>query len=222
VTQPHDPTSHEPTSGDQPLIRRHPSGPIPKPDDTRTGIIRRAPTGPIPAQPDDTSTRRIPRPSNEEAPTGLIRRAPAEDAPTGLIRRAAPVAVPGKTFRPAPSAKTAIATSAVSIVSGWATSVVATDLITGWWGTDRLFCIAVGFLALLFAVCTVAGVILLLLRRSLGRWLVVAGAVVALLTFGSVFIAGARIPWPVYAIPVLPIATAVLALHPATARWCRR
>ena len=117
------------------------------------------------------------------------------------------------------SAKTAIAACVVSIISGWATAVVATDLITGWWSTDRLFCIAVGFLALVFAASTITGVILLLLRRSSGRYLIVAGAVIALLTFGSVFIAGARIPWPVYAIPVLPIASAVLALHPSTRRW---
>ena len=117
------------------------------------------------------------------------------------------------------SAKTAIAACVVSIISGWATAVVATDLITGWWSTDRLFCIAVGFLALVFAASTIIGVILLLLRRSSGRYLIVAGAVIALLTFGSVFIAGARIPWPVYAIPVLPIASTVLALHPSTRRW---
>ena len=55
----------------------------------------------------------------------------------------------------------------MSIVSGWATAVVATDLITGWWHTDRLFCVAVGFLALLFAGTTIAGVILLLFA---GRW----------------------------------------------------
>lgn len=194
MTEPHDSAS-----GEHPrIIRRNPTGPIPTqqatPDDTRTGIIRRAPTGPLPLPPDD--------------------------APTGLIRRAAPVEVPARVPRPVPiSAKTAIAACVVSIISGWATAVVATDLITGWWSTDRLFCIAVGFLALVFAASTITGVILLLLRRSSGRYLTVAGAVIALLTFGSVFIAGARIPWPVYAIPVLPIASAVLALHPSTRRW---
>lgn len=135
------------------IIRRQPSGPIPRPEEPRTGIIRRAPTGPIPAMPDDRTTN-IPRP-------------PADEAPTGLIRRATPVSVPA---RPGAvdisTGRTAIAAGAVSIISGWATGVVATDLITGWWGTDRLFCVAVGFLTLLFAVTSIAGVIALLLRRS--------------------------------------------------------
>ncbi len=203
MTAPHDP---RPTPN---IIRRQPSGPLPQPtpDDTRTGIIRRAPTGPIPAA--EPSTTYIPRP-------------PAEDAPTGLINRARPVSVPGRSVPvDLSTGRTAMAASAVSIVSGWATAVVATDLITGWWGTDRLFCVAVAFLALLFAVTTVAGVILLLLRRSVGRYLIAFGAVVALLTFGSVFIAGARIPLAVYFIPLLPVASLVLALHPSTRRWCR-
>ncbi|MDT5145058.1 MAG: hypothetical protein QOI79_4425, partial [Mycobacterium sp.] len=88
-----------------------------------------------------------------------------------------------------------MAASAVSIISGWATSVVATDLIAGWWKSDRLFCVAVAFLALVFALATVAGVILLLLRQPLGRYLIVAGAVVAILTYLGVFIAGARVAW---------------------------
>lgn len=158
--------------------------------------------------PDDRTTN-IPRP-------------PADEAPTGLIRRATPVSVPA---RPGAvdisTGRTAIAAGAVSIISGWATGVVATDLITGWWGTDRLFCVAVGFLTLLFAVTSIAGVIALLLRRSVGRYLIAFGAVIALLTFGSVFVAGARIPLAVYLIPVLPLASLVLALHPSTRRWCR-
>lgn len=118
-----------------------------------------------------------------------------------------------------PSSGTAISACAVSIVSGWATSVVATDLIAGWWRTDRLFCIAVGFLALVFAIATISGVITLLLRRPIGRYLISAGAVVAVLTYGGVFIAGARVGWIVHALPVLPIASVVLALHPHTRRW---
>ena len=59
--------------------------------------------------------------------------------------------------------------------------MVATDLIAGWWASDRLFCIAVAFLALVFALTTVSGVIMLLQRRSVGRYLIAAGAVVALL-----------------------------------------
>ena len=118
-----------------------------------------------------------------------------------------------------PSSRTAIAACAVSIVSGWATSVVATDLIAGWWKSDRLFCIAVAFLALVFALTTVSGVIMLLLRRPVGRYLIAAGAVVALLTYGGVFIAGARVAWIVHALPLLPLASVVLALHPRTKRW---
>jgi hypothetical protein len=117
------------------------------------------------------------------------------------------------------SSRTAVAASAVSIVSGWATSVVATDLIAGWWSSDRLFCVAVGFLALVFAIATVTGVIMLLQRRPVGRYLIAAGAVVALLTYGGVFIAGARVGWIVHTLPLLPIASVVLALHPQTKRW---
>jgi hypothetical protein len=118
-----------------------------------------------------------------------------------------------------PSGATAVAASAISIVSGWATSVVATDLIAGWWKSDRLFCVAVGFLALVFALATISGVILLLLRRSLGRYLLVAGAVIALLTYGGVFIAGARVAWIVHALPLLPVASVALALLPRTKDW---
>lgn len=198
----------EPNDPHTRIIRRQPSGPIPQPEEPRTGIIRRAPTGPIPQPPDDRTTN-IPRP-------------PIDDAPTGLIRRATPVAVPARPgVVDVSTGRTAVAASSVSIVSGWATGVVATDLITGWWGTDRLFCLAVGFLTVLFAVTTIAGVITLLLRRSVGRYLIAFGAVIALLTFGSVFVAGARIPLAVYLIPVLPLASLILALHPSTRRWCR-
>ncbi|SBS76830.1 conserved membrane hypothetical protein [uncultured Mycobacterium sp.] len=192
------------------IIRRQPSGPIPQPEEPRTGIIRRAPTGPIP---------RVPQP---DSPTTNIPRPPVEDAPTGLIRRASPVVVPARPgVVDVSTGRTAIAASAVSILSGWTTAVVSTDLITGWWHTDRVFCLAVGFLTLLFAVSTIAGVITLLLRRSAGRYLIAFGSVIALLTFGSVFVAGARIPLLVYLIPVLPVASLILALHPSTRRWCR-
>jgi hypothetical protein len=112
-----------------------------------------------------------------------------------------------------PSSATAVAASAVSILSGWATSVVATDLIAGWWKSDRLFCVAVAFLALVFAFATISGVILLLLRRSLGRY------VIALLTYGGVFIAGARVGWIVHALPLLPVSSVVLTLLPRTKEW---
>jgi hypothetical protein len=154
-----------------------------------------------------------------EPRTSIIRRAPT--GPT-VIQRAEPVTVPPRPGAVhAATGRTAIAASTVSIISGWATGVVSTDLITGWWGTDRLFCLAVGFLTILFATTTIAGVITLLLRRTVGRYLIAFGALVALLTFGSVFIAGARIPWPVYFIPALPTASLGLVLHSATRRWCR-
>jgi hypothetical protein len=118
-----------------------------------------------------------------------------------------------------PSSATAVAAAAVSIISGWATSVVATDLIAGWWKTDRLFCVAVAFLAMVFALATICGVIALLLRRSVGRYLIVAGAVIALLTYGGVFIAGARVAWIVHLLPLLPLSAVALVLLPRTKEW---
>ncbi|CAM4208856.1 hypothetical protein MB901379_03987 [Mycobacterium basiliense] len=167
-------------------------------EEPRTRIIRRAPTGPIPPVGDSETTQ-----------------LPQTETATRIIRRAELPAVPTVE----PSARTAVAAAAVSIVSGWATSVVATDLITGWWRSDRLFCLAVGFLALVFAVSTVAGVIMLLLRRPVGRHLIAAGAVVAVLTYGGVFVAGARVAWIVHTLPILPLTSVVLALHPRTKRW---
>lgn len=172
-----------------------PEAPPPEPnpsEESRTRIIRRAPTGPVPTIA-ETQTSHIPR----EAATG---RAIGSSA--------------GET-----SPRTAVAACAVSIVSGWATSVVATDLIAGWWRSDRLFCTAVAFLALVFALTTVSGVILLLLQRPVGRYLISAGAVVAFLTYLGVFIAGARVAWVVHTLPLLPLASVVLALHPRTKRW---
>jgi hypothetical protein len=167
-----------------------------------TRIIRRAPTGPLPQAVDDARTTHIPRPPS-----------PAQYAP--------PSKPPSVARAPygEPSRTTAVAAAAVSIISGWATSVVATDLIAGWWKSDRLFCVAVAFLALIFAVATVSGVIMLLLRRPLGRYLIVAGAVIALLTYGGVFIAGARVAWIVHTLPLLPVASAALALIRPTKDW---
>ncbi|MGO9929485.1 MAG: hypothetical protein ACLPLP_26120 [Mycobacterium sp.] len=178
-----------------------PEPPAP-PSESRTRIIRRAPTGPIPVVPESPTTQ-IPRQS------------PPYQGVPGAGRQAAVAGAPADE----PSGRTAVAAAAVGIVSGWATSVVATDLIAGWWRTDRLFCIAVAFLALVFAVTTVSGVIMLLQHRPVGRYLIVAGAVVAVLTYGGVFIAGARVAWIVYALWVLPIASVALAMHPQTKRW---
>lgn len=118
-----------------------------------------------------------------------------------------------------PSAVLPITACVLALIGCWATSVVSTDLIASWWHTDRLFCVAVTFLSLVFAMTTVSGVIMLLLRRPLGRYLIAVGAVVALLTFGSLFIAGARVPGIVQVIPVIEIATVVATLHPVTRRW---
>lgn len=82
-----------------------------------------------------------------------------------------------------------------------------------------MFCIAVAFLALVFAITTISGVIMLLQRRDLGRYLILAGALVAVLTYLGVFIAGARVAWIVHALPILPIASAALVLLPQTKRW---
>ncbi|MGB2921885.1 MAG: hypothetical protein WA944_17810 [Mycobacterium sp.] len=176
-------------------------------------MIRRAPL----------STSSQPQPASTDPPTSIIRRHPTGEIPTAhddLSPRAKPVAV-GPSRTPAADPKPAIAAAVVSIVSGWATAVIATDLITGWWGTDLLFCIAVGFLAAISAAATIGGVIALLLRQRVGRLLIVVGAVVAMLIFTSLFIAGAKLPGLVYAMPLLPLASIGLALLPDTARWGR-
>lgn len=166
----------------------------PPPDSPR--IIRRHPTGSFPAltptQSDPEQTTYVPRP--------------------------VPVAVPG---RAADSPVTAIAAAVLSILSGWATAVIATDLIAGWWGTDPLFCVAIGFLTAISATAGIGGLIALLLRRRMGRLLIVVGAAIGLLIFGSLFLAGAKLHPVVYAMPVLPVAAAGLTLLPATRRWAR-
>ncbi len=168
----------------------------------KTGIIRRQPSGPLPAI-DESRTTHI---------------GAQLEQPTTYIPRARPVAIEG---RRTPSPKTAIATAVAAILSGWAIAVIATDLITGWWASDRLFCVAVGFLTGVFAASTVGGLIALLLRRRIGRWLVVVGSAIGLMIFASLFVAGAQLEPVVYAIPALPVATILLALLPATRRWAR-
>jgi hypothetical protein len=205
-------SSDEPQNGTSGEVFREPSGRIPiegnPPDDTRTGIIRRHPTGPIPEPlSDDTRTSIIGR-----QPSGL------DESATGIVR-GVPVRIPGPPR--SPSNTTAVAASAVSIISGWATSVVATGLITGWWHTDRLFCVGVGFLTAVFGATTITGVVGLLLRRRVGIFLSVVAAVLALLIFSGIFIAGAHMAGVVRAFPVLPVATIVLAVAPATWRWTK-
>jgi hypothetical protein len=178
---------------------------MPAESEPQTSIIRRHPTGEMPVLADPE--------------TSLIGRA-AEDSQTGYMPRARPVSV-GAPRHTRTTPTTAIATAIASILSGWATAVIATDLITGWWRTDRLFCVAVGFLTAVSAAAYIGGLIALLLRRRTGRLLTVVGAIVALLIFSGLFVAGAKLAPVVYAIPVLPLASVLLAVLPATRRWAR-
>ncbi|MEW5808004.1 MAG: hypothetical protein AB1925_00995 [Actinomycetota bacterium] len=193
-----------------------PEQPDSPPDDADTRILRRAPL--------NTSSQPFSTPA--EPATSIIRRHPtgelpaAADPATSVFARAQPVAV-GPPRPPRVPARSAIATAVVSILSGWATAVIATNLISGWSATDPLFCVAIGFLAAISAAATIGGLIALLLRRRMGRLLVIVGAAVALLIFAGLFVAGAELPALVYAMPILPLASIVLALLPETARWGR-
>ena len=80
---------------------------------------------------------------------------------------------------------------------------------------------AIGFLTAVSAAALISGLIALLLRRRMSRLLIVVGAIVALLIFAGLFVAGAKVSPVVYAIPVLPVASVLLALLPATRRWAR-
>jgi hypothetical protein len=195
-------------SPEHPQIRRQADD-----SDPQTSIIRRQPTGSFP---------QLPVPSDDEPQTSFIPpSAPRPDDPhTSYIPRPTPVAVgsPGR-LRPSPAA--ASITAAVSIISGWATAVIATSLIAGWWRTDELFCVAIGFLTAVSAGATIAGLIALLLHRRIGRLLIVVGSAVALMIFAGLFVAGASLPPIVFGIPVLPVASILLALLPATGRWTR-
>jgi len=191
-------TSGGPPSEETRIIRRQPeAAPPPPPDfsEQHTGIIRRHPTGAFPAAP--------------EPQTNFIPQAVPPPLPQAQshVGRQSPVA--------------ASATATVSIISGWATAVIATSLISGWWGTDELFCIAIGFLTAVSAAATIGGLISLLLRQRIGRLLIVVGSVVALMIFAGLFVAGADLPQLVYGIPILPVAAITLSLLPATGRWCR-
>ena len=200
------------------IIRRHPSGEIPVGSDPQTSIIRRHPTGAFPVADDAThmvghpdATEMMGQPETELAPS---------EGQTGYLPRARPTAV-APTHPAPPSPRPAMATAVLAILTGWTTAVIATDLITGWWRSDRLFCVAVGFLTAISAAALIAGLIGLLLRRWVSRLLVVVGSVVALLIFSSLFVAGAKLPAVVYAIPLLPVAAIVFAALPATGRWER-
>ncbi|ADT97943.1 MULTISPECIES: hypothetical protein [Mycolicibacterium] len=183
-------------------------------EDTSTRIIRRAPL--------NTGMNTGSRAAAAEPQTTILRRHPTGALPalsepvTQAVRHPEPVPGP-----PPADPTSAIATTVASIVAGWATGVIATDLITGWWATDPLFCVAMGFLAAVSAAASISGVIALLLRRRTARLLIVVGAVIALLIFAGLFVAGAALPGPVYALPLLPAAAIALAALPGTARWSR-
>ena len=212
MSQPAGHSRHLGPSDDQTrIIRIQPenqhSVPVPVADDPKTNIIRRHPTGGLPSA------------AASESATGLIGTAdqPADDAQTRYIPQARPVAIPRSAAPVSP--RSAVLTAVLSILSGWATALIATDLIAGWWRTDRLFCLAIGFLTAISATATIGGLIALLLRRRMGRLLIVVGAVIGLLIFGSLFIAGAKVHPVVYSMPVLPVASIILAVLPATGRW---
>jgi hypothetical protein len=161
-----------------------------------------------------------------EPQTSIIRRHPTGEIPavaepqTSYIPRARPVAV-GTPRSAVAKPGAAIAAAIASILTGWATAVIATDLITGWWRSDRLFCVAIGFLTAVSAAALIGGLIALLLRRRMGTLLIGVGSIVALLIFTGLFVAGAKLSPIVYGIPALPLASVVLALLPATGRWAR-
>src|SRR4029079_13430477 len=85
----------------------------------KTGIIRRAPTGSLPTL-DEPKTTHIGVDTHPESETTYI-------------PRAKPLTIRGRgAVRP----KMASATAVLAILSGWATAVIATDLITGWRASD--------------------------------------------------------------------------------------
>ena len=186
------------------IIRRHPSGPIPQPlsDDTRTSIIKRAPS--------DSSAISSAISSGISSGSRTARQAPPRRV------GAAPAS------EPTPSAATALAAATFNILNGWGTAVIATGLINGWWKTDRLFCVGVGFLTAVCGASIITGVFQLLLRRRVGIYLTLVGAVLAVLIFAGIFVTGAHVSGVVRALPVLPAAAAFMALLPATWRWTRR
>lgn len=207
------------------IIRRQPQDPISRPEpaveEPHTSIIRRHPTGAMPsaghAEPQTSLMSGLAGSSADEPQTGLIGRAD-DDASTSYVPRARPVIIPRTSGSTNP--RTAIVAATLAILSGWATGVIATDLIAGWWRTDRLFCVAIGFLAAISAAATIGGLIAMLLRRRMGRLLVIVGAVIGLLIFASLFIAGARLHPVVYAMPALPLTAIVFTALPSTGRWC--
>ena len=118
-------------------------------------------------------------PAESEPQTSIIRRHPTGEFPavsepqTNYIPRARPAAVgTPRQKRAKPTA--AIATTIAAILTGWATAIIAADLITGWWRSDRLFCVAIGFLTAVSAAALISGLIALLLRRRMSRLLILS------------------------------------------------
>jgi hypothetical protein len=190
-------------------------------DDARTSIIRREPSGPLRKPAEDPPTTLSPASGRSSHPrhsaaeesepeTRMIGQAPLRIA-------AAPVAEAGE-----PGGATAMVAATLNVVNGWATAVIATDLITGWWKTDRLFCVGVGFLTAVCGATIITGAFQLLLRRRAGIYLTLVGAVLAVLIFAGIFVTGAHVAGLVRALPVLPAAAALFVLLPSTWRWTRR
>ncbi|UWW07642.1 hypothetical protein [Mycolicibacterium brumae] len=206
------------------ILRRAPAQAAEEPSErgsdgtgSETRIIRRAPTGAIPVVPAEVAAAR----SSLVEPSGNVAEGPSL-ARSSLVEPSGDVAEGPSLTRSSlvePSGLTAQAAAVTAMLSGWPTSVVATNLIAGWWDGDQLFCVAIGFLTCVFAAATIVGVLFTLRRRSWGPYLLTAGAVIALLMFAGVFVAGARLEAVVYAVPALPLATVILALLPSTRRW---
>ena len=125
--------------------------------DDNTRIIRRAPLSvrvplaPAAADPPTADEHHPSPPDRRDA-----RRRP-RSRPTGYIPRAKPVTVGGASQNAGRPQGGASRRRWSASCRGWATGVIATDLITGWWGTDLLFCVAVGFLAAVSAAATIGG-----------------------------------------------------------------
>ena len=205
----------EESSGDF-RARRESSGPIRRPDDdAQPSIIRRRPCGPHPKVADDPPTTLTPASGRHSRPAEVA------DEPATSMTRPAPRRIAPAPARE-PSGATAIAAATFNIVNGWATAVIATDLITGWWKTDRLFCVGVGFLTAVCGASIITGAFQLLLRRHAGIYLTLVGAVLAVLIFAGIFVTGAHVAGLVRALPVLPAAAALFVLLPPTWRWTSR
>jgi uncharacterized membrane protein YeaQ/YmgE (transglycosylase-associated protein family) len=159
-------------------------------------------------------------PDDDEPKTSIIRRQPSGGF--SEWRPPPPRSAVVEEHEPTTTGATAMAAATFNIVNGWATAVISTDLITGWWKTDRLFCVGVGFLTAVCGASIIIGAFQLLLRRRAGIYLTLVGATLAVLIFAGIFVTGARVAGLVHALPVLPAAAALFVVLPPTWRWTRR